>query len=358
MKNLNNYIKEEYEKRMYDLLCEEYILNEHIFNGKTNGRTWWGDIKAGLAFLGVTLGAGIVKFWNWLFKDSENKKEENGGKWPDFDKEIEKSFSENKIDWKRLHVVELNPSKFENLLLIVDTDKAKNKGFWQAEEYYNKKLKKSGNNEHVLRIFAVEYLKDYLAIIGVTNKSQFEKLPDFCIFDFNSQLNKYKDIKGKLGKYAINEIIEKSLKGNHIDCRNGFTINLMGEKWESLISLMKLKKQKVESGENRYIYTKTEEDDQQTNESLDEDNIMWKIEKWFDGHDEQYQTFIELISKYGRTVNVKELEKDIENSDFRKELKPFINFLWNDFDFDTDKDYLYRLKMIIEFFKHKKLAEN
>ena len=158
--------------------------------------------------------------------------------------------------------------------------------------FNNKNLKKSGNNEHVLRIFAVEYLKDYLAIIGITNKSQFEKLPDFCIFDFNSQLNKYKDIKGKLGKYVINEIIEKSLKGNHIDCRNGFTINLMGEKWESLISLMKLKKQKVESGENRYIYTKNEEDDQQTNESLDEDNIMWKIEKWF----EKKQDEIEIIN--------------------------------------------------------------
>jgi hypothetical protein len=79
----------------------------------------------------------------------------------------------------------------------------------------------------------------------------------------------------------------------------------MGEKWESLISLMKLKKQKVESGENRYIYTKTEEDDQQTNESLDEDNIMWKIEKWFDGHDEQYQTFIQASES--KHINIPDL---------------------------------------------------
>ena len=65
----------------------EFDINEHIFNGKTNGRTWWGDIKHYLgrlftgigAFLGITgvaITAGIKKFWDTVTSDDEEKKKE------------------------------------------------------------------------------------------------------------------------------------------------------------------------------------------------------------------------------------------------------------------------------------------
>ena len=54
------------------------------------------------------------------------------------------------------------------------------------------------------------------------------------------------------------------------------------------------------------------------------------------------------------TEDVKELQKDLENTDFYSNIKEFVNFLYDDFDFNTEKDYIYQLKKIIEYIKSKK----
>ena len=87
---------------------------------------------------------------------------------------------------------------------------------------------------------------------------------------------------------------------------------------------------------------------------LDEENLLWKLDNWFETREDQKQQFYELIAKYNQTVDVKELQKDLENTDFYSNIKEFVNFLYDDFDFNTEKDYIYQLKKIIEYIKSKK----
>jgi predicted RNA-binding protein Jag len=105
-----------------------------------------------------------------------------------------------------------------------------------------------------------------------------------------------------------------------------------------------------------YIYIpETDANESMTNEDLDADNLMWKLDKWFETHEEEKNQFTEMISKYNQTVDVKELEKDLKNTPLQDNLKEFVNFMFDDLDFSTEKDYLYQLKKIIEYIKGKKV---
>ena len=114
---------------------------------------------------------------------------------------------------------------------------------------------------------------------------------------------------------------------------------------------------KIEKIDKEFVIKLNAKDDDKktkTNESLDEENLLWKLDKWFETREDQKQQFYELIAKYNQTVDVKELQKDLENTDFYSNIKEFVNFLYDDFDFNTEKDYIYQLKKIIEYIKSKK----
>ena len=98
--------------------------------------------------------------------------------------------------------------------------------------------------------------------------------------------------------------------------------------------------------------------DESLNEELDAENLMWKLDKWFEDRAEERQVFYEMIAKYNQTVDVKDLAKDIKDTKFEETLKEFVNFMYDDFDFSTEKDYLYQLKKIIEYIKGKKVDLN
>lgn len=85
-------------------------------------------------------------------------------------------------------------------------------------------------------------------------------------------------------------------------------------------------------------------------EELD-DNVLWLLDKWFDNNEEQKTEFISIISNFGsqRSINVKELSSFIEQMSIYKHIREFVNFIDNDLDPETTKDYLYAFKNIIEY---------
>ena len=84
-------------------------------------------------------------------------------------------------------------------------------------------------------------------------------------------------------------------------------------------------------------------------EELDE-NIFWLLDKWFERNENQEKEFFNLIinCKSSKTVDIKQLEEWIENTQLKDNLTQFVNFIYNDVKPDQSQDPLQKLKKIIE----------
>ena len=91
-------------------------------------------------------------------------------------------------------------------------------------------------------------------------------------------------------------------------------------------------------------------------EELD-NNMWWLLDKWFERNEQQYQEFITIIvqcKQNGEKVNIENLKEYIKGTQLEKHIKEFINFIDNEVNSETNKDYLYSLKQIIEMIISKK----
>lgn len=91
-------------------------------------------------------------------------------------------------------------------------------------------------------------------------------------------------------------------------------------------------------------------------EELD-NNMWWLLDKWFERNEQQYQEFIIIIvqcKQNGEKVNIENLKEYIKGTQLEKNIKQFINFIDNEVNPETNKDYLYSLKQIIEMIISKK----
>lgn len=91
-------------------------------------------------------------------------------------------------------------------------------------------------------------------------------------------------------------------------------------------------------------------------EELD-NNIFWLLDKWFERNENQKSEFISIVVKCrqeGDKVNIDNLDKLLNNTELKRNLKEFINFIDNDIEPQSNKDYLYSLKQIIEVVIGKK----
>lgn len=91
-------------------------------------------------------------------------------------------------------------------------------------------------------------------------------------------------------------------------------------------------------------------------EELD-NNMWWLLDKWFERNEQQYQEFITIIvqcKQNGEKVNIENLKEYINGTQLEKHIKEFINFIDNEVNPETNKDYLYSLKQIIEMIISKK----
>ena len=91
-------------------------------------------------------------------------------------------------------------------------------------------------------------------------------------------------------------------------------------------------------------------------EELD-NNMWWLLDKWFERNEQQYQEFITVIvqcKQNGEKVNIENLKEYIKGTQLEKNIKQFINFIDNEVNPVTNKDYLSSLKQIIEMIISKK----
>lgn len=89
------------------------------------------------------------------------------------------------------------------------------------------------------------------------------------------------------------------------------------------------------------------------------DNLFWKLSKWFERNETQEKEFMNIIiSCEINGFNQKEIDKALENTSLYKDLREFVNFIYDDLDINKEKDYLYNFKKIIESIINNKSKEN
>ena len=89
------------------------------------------------------------------------------------------------------------------------------------------------------------------------------------------------------------------------------------------------------------------------------DNLFWKLSKWFERNEKQENEFINIImSCKTNGLNQKQIELGLENTSLYKDLREFVNFIYDDLDINKEKDYLYNFLKIIESIINNKSKEN
>jgi hypothetical protein len=89
-------------------------------------------------------------------------------------------------------------------------------------------------------------------------------------------------------------------------------------------------------------------------EELD-DNLFWKLSKWFDSNEAQEKEFMDILfASKESNFNVKEIESFLENTSLYDNLREFVNFIIDDLDISKDKDYLYQFKQILKMVSDNK----
>lgn len=370
MQSLKDYILEERltheaEQRL-DIIMQEISLDESMFDGKTNGKTWWEDIRdaggtakdKGVGLFGkiaalFALGAaGIKKFWDWLGGEDKKRIEKNGGRWPGIRTKTKKKVKTGKIDVSDINIMAGIDKKWvEDIIERTDSsDSNKKTGFGDFFKNYEEfAVNFKGFNHDDDHYFCATYGCDYVGLIIVNHFS----------IDSNNHSTVYCKFVNDIKSFTIAEekIIEALLPYlDKMKKRKGMKMKGFYFYFEDDMKSDKIGKLKKLKDTDFYVYTlEVDANESMTTEDLDADNLMWKLDKWFETHEEEKNQFTEMISKYNQTVDVKELEKDLKNTPIQNNLKEFVNFMFDDLDFSTEKDYLYQLKKIIEYIKGKKV---
>ena len=85
-------------------------------------------------------------------------------------------------------------------------------------------------------------------------------------------------------------------------------------------------------------------------ESIDSDNLFWKIDKWFDKSNidnSEKQAFIDLLDICRNNNNI--VTKDVvSNYALSNNIKPFVNFITDNVSGIEVNDYIYILMKIIQ----------
>lgn len=90
-----------------------------------------------------------------------------------------------------------------------------------------------------------------------------------------------------------------------------------------------------------------------------EDNLIWKLSKWFERNEIQKAEFINLIISFKQNkLDIKELEAELQETSIYSNIKEFVNFIIDDLDLTNEKDYLYQFKKIIELTLSNKSKNN
>ena len=96
-------------------------------------------------------------------------------------------------------------------------------------------------------------------------------------------------------------------------------------------------------------------------ESLEENNLLWLIDTWFNNKEDEQQEFIDIVIKCMNDNNPNNIEEYLKTTKYLKDnYQAFVNFVLNDVEIKhkIELDYIYQLKEIIKQLIANKSTKN
>lgn len=100
-------------------------------------------------------------------------------------------------------------------------------------------------------------------------------------------------------------------------------------------------------------------------ESLEFDNILWLLDKWFERDETEKEEFMNIIFLCQNDKSLSNIQEYVDKTIvFKNNLKPFINFVYDNDDINNDKKekdderYIYQLKELIKMIMDNKAHKN
>ena len=82
-------------------------------------------------------------------------------------------------------------------------------------------------------------------------------------------------------------------------------------------------------------------------ESIDSENLVWKIQTYFRGKDKQYKEFVNLTKMFSEKhiLSQEDIDSFVERSGIN--IKKFLDFIMEDIENET-MDYMYILQKVLQ----------
>ena len=94
-------------------------------------------------------------------------------------------------------------------------------------------------------------------------------------------------------------------------------------------------------------------------EELESDNILWLLDKWFERDSTAENEFMNIIWKCQDDHTINNAEKYLNQTlNLKDQLQPFINFISDEVNIKSDKDYIYAFKELLKILIGNKSDKN
>ena len=92
---------------------------------------------------------------------------------------------------------------------------------------------------------------------------------------------------------------------------------------------------------------------------LESDNILWLLDQWFNRDEVAKEEFINIIFKCQKDHTVNNAEKYLnQTQNLKLNLQSFINFVSDEVNIKSDKDYIYAFKELLKIIINNKSNSN
>lgn len=94
-------------------------------------------------------------------------------------------------------------------------------------------------------------------------------------------------------------------------------------------------------------------------EELESDNILWLLDQWFTRDEVAKEEFINIIFNCQKDHTVNNAEKYLnQTQNLKLNLQSFINFVSDEVNIKSDKDYIYAFKELLKIIINNKSNSN
>lgn len=299
------------------------------------------DIKRDINYKKNSIKRKWNNFWDWLFGEDVRDEEQEYNYWSDNydDAKFSKFVNKNKDEFSELDItwIKIDQHYDENRRKINEMLKRSNEnedyGFWRTDKILKSNEIKTKYCKFVLGKITLESDDEKSSTIALMF-TIYENLILIDVLKKYAGMIDWEDVKDYLysSKFRKNTI-EKN-KEVKVTMHTDFS-----KYAKQMFDNMKLDK-------NKNMLSCTLDND--ISESIDVENLAWKINKYFEKKTSQYNQFVKLVNKFEEqhSISDDDIQEFLDKSNV--DLKKFIDFICEDIDLDEQRDYMYLLRKVVQ----------